>query len=52
VPERRAIQLDQEAIAHWKRYKWPAIKKARKLGARIVFLDESGFMLIPTRRRT
>ena len=28
VPERRAIQRDEEAIAHWKRYKWPAIKKS------------------------
>jgi transposase len=30
VPERRAIQRDEEAIAHWKRYKWPAIKKSPK----------------------
>lgn len=28
VPERRAIQRDEEAIAHWKRHKWPAIKKS------------------------
>lgn len=28
VPERRAIQRDEEAIEHWKRYKWPAIKKS------------------------
>lgn len=27
VPERQAIQRDPEAIAHWKRYKWPHIKK-------------------------
>lgn len=27
VPERRAIQRDEEAIKQWKRYKWPAIKK-------------------------
>jgi transposase len=27
VPERRALQRDEEAIAHWKRHKWPAIKK-------------------------
>jgi transposase len=27
VPERRAIQRDEEGIKHWKRYKWPAIKK-------------------------
>lgn len=30
VPERRAIQRDEEEIAHWKRYKWPAIKKNSK----------------------
>jgi transposase len=28
VPERRPIQRDEQAIAHWKRYKWPAIKKS------------------------
>lgn len=52
VPERRAIQRDEQAIAHWKRYQWPAIKKARRLGAHLAFLDESGFLLIPTRCRT
>jgi transposase len=30
VPERRAIQRDEQAIAHWKRDKWPAIKKSPK----------------------
>jgi len=30
VPERRAIQRDEEAIAHWKRHKWPATKKSPK----------------------
>ena len=28
VPERRAIQRDEPAIAHWKRYSWPRIKKS------------------------
>jgi transposase len=28
VPERRAIQRDEEAIAHWQRYQWPAIQKS------------------------
>jgi transposase len=28
VPDRQAIQRDEQAIAHWKRYKWPAIKKS------------------------
>jgi transposase len=30
VPERRAIQRDEQAIAHWTRDKWPAIKKSPK----------------------
>jgi Winged helix-turn helix len=30
VPERRTLQRDEPAIAHWKRYKWPAIKKSPK----------------------
>jgi len=30
VPERRAIQRDEKAIAHWKRHRWPHIKKDPK----------------------
>ena len=30
VPERRALQRDEEAIAHWKRYRWPHIKKGER----------------------
>lgn len=30
VPERRAIQRDEAAIATWKQQKWPAIKKNEK----------------------
>lgn len=26
-PERRAVERNEEAIAHWKRYRWTAIKK-------------------------
>lgn len=26
-PTRRAIERDEEMISHWKRHKWPAIKK-------------------------
>jgi transposase len=52
-PERRAVQRDEAAIAHWKRYVWPQIKKkAKRLGAHLVFLDESGFLLIPNVKRT
>jgi transposase len=28
VPERQPIQRDEPAIAHWKRDKWPALKKS------------------------
>jgi len=31
VPERRAVQRDEEAIAHWKRYQWPHIKKGARM---------------------
>lgn len=30
VPERRAIQRNEEKVEEWKRYKWPGIKKSRK----------------------
>jgi len=28
-PERRAIQRDEKAIAHWKKHEWASIKKRR-----------------------
>jgi transposase len=52
-PERRATQRDEKAIAHWKRYVWPQIRRqAQRLGASLVFVDESGFLLIPNVKRT
>lgn len=52
-PERRALQRNEAGIARWKRYVWPQIKKkAKHLGAHLVFLDESGFLLIPNLKRT
>jgi transposase len=30
VPERRPVQRDEEAIEHWKRHKWPHIKKGAR----------------------
>lgn len=32
-PERRALQRDEEAIARWKRQKWPRIKKSANPGS-------------------
>ena len=52
-PRRRARERDEEAIANWKSNLFPNIVEAA--GARdahLVFLDESGFMLTPTVRRT
>ncbi len=38
VPERQAIQRDEEAIVHWKRYKWPHIKKGARTWGPSAFL--------------
>ena len=52
-PRRRARERDEEAIAQWKRDTFPAILEAAcERDAHVVFLDESGFMLTPTVRRT
>src|SRR3954464_1184900 len=48
VPITRAIQRDEEAIARWRAESWPALKeKARRERRRLVFVDESGFYLLP-----
>jgi transposase len=52
-PRRRARERDEEAIAQWKRDTFPQIlEAANQRDAHVVFLDESGFMLTPTVRRT
>jgi transposase len=52
-PRRRARERDEKAIADWKRDTFPEIlEAASKRNAHLVFLDESGFMLTPTVRRT
>jgi transposase len=48
VPITRAIQRDQEAIERWWAESWPALKeKARRERRNLVFVDESGFYLLP-----
>jgi transposase len=48
VPITRAIQRDEEAIARWRVGPWPALKeKARREHRKLVFVDESGFYLLP-----
>jgi transposase len=52
-PRRRARERDEKAIAAWKRDTFPDIvETAGARDAHLVFLDESGFMLTPTVRRT
>ena len=48
VPITRAIQRDEEAIERWRVESWPALKeKARRERRALVFVDESGFYLLP-----
>ncbi len=48
VPITRAIQRDEEAIERWRVESWPALKeKARHERRALVFVDESGFYLLP-----
>jgi transposase len=48
VPITRAIQRDEEAIARWRAESWPALKRqARREHREVVFVDESGFYLLP-----
>jgi transposase len=52
-PRRQARERDETEIDLWKNVRFPKIATAaRKRDAHLVFLDESGFMLTPTVRRT
>jgi transposase len=52
-PRRRARERKEGAIRYWRSRRFPAIvAEARQRGAHLVFLDESGFMLTPTVRKT
>ena len=52
-PRRRARERDEDGIERWKRDTFPDIViAAGRRNAHVVFLDESGFMLTPTVRRT
>jgi transposase len=52
-PRRHARERDEAAIEDWKTRRFPRIAAAaRRRDAHLVFLDESGFMLTPTVRRT
>jgi transposase len=48
VPITRAIQRDEEAIEGWRVESWPKLKeRARRERRELVFVDESGFYLLP-----
>jgi transposase len=48
VPISRAIQRDEEAIRRWREHDWPQLKRiATRQGRTLVFVDESGFYLLP-----
>ena len=52
-PRRRARERNEDSIAQWRSTTFPTIlQSAGARGAHVVFLDESGFMLTPTVRRT
>jgi transposase len=52
-PRRQARERDATQIEFWRRVRFPKIAAAaQKRDAPLVFLDESGFMLTPTVRRT
>jgi transposase len=48
VPITRAIQRDEVAIEHWRQTAWPELRrKAVRERRTLVFIDESGFYLLP-----
>lgn len=48
IPSTRAIQRDEEAVEHWRIEVWPDLKaRARRDRRRLIFVDESGFYLLP-----
>src|ERR1019366_9203934 len=52
-PLRRAYERDPVAVERWRTETYPQLKKrAKKLGARIFFLDEAGFQSDPPLGRT
>jgi transposase len=53
LPIVRATQRDEKAIALWRKEKWSELKKQARLERKtLVFVDESGFYLLPARVRT
>src|SRR5208282_1044090 len=52
-PLRRAYERDLKAVAHWLKETYPQLKRrAKRMGAKIFFLDEAGFQSDPPLGRT
>ena len=52
-PVQQAAKSDKVEIARWKEEKFPRIDRERcRSNEHLVFVDESGFMMTPTIRRT
>jgi transposase len=48
VPITRALQRDEQAIERWRAEVWPELQqRARRERRALVFVDESGFYLLP-----
>src|SRR5947209_3163482 len=53
IPVTRAIQRDEAAIRRWRAETWPQIQQqARQERRTLVFIDESGFYLLPSLVKT
>jgi len=53
LPIVRATQRDEDTIALWRTEKWSELKQQARLERKtLVFVDESGFYLLPARVRT
>lgn len=53
VPLKRAIQRDEVAIELWQKQTWPQLlRQAQQERRTLVFIDESGFYLLPSVVRT
>jgi transposase len=52
-PAKRARERNEAAITRWKREQWPRIlEQSQKEGRTIVFVDESGLSMKPSRKRS
>lgn len=53
MPIRRASQRDEVAISRWREHVWPKLlRESRRERRTLVFVDESGFYLLPSVVRT